>query len=283
MVLDDDLSKIIENEFENAFKILDELSIIKYIEEVYRINYKKPKLKIKKDEILENNSLFKGEYSPFENKIIFSKKAIKEDIDGQLKILSYKKIKRYINNTQNIEYLNISYNLKFLYPFYINKRNIRKAIAKAIILSAIFHEIWHSIDFNILDSLTKDLTIKDRDHLLTIFYNPYNQELRASAFEVVMYYLANGFYKYKKGYIAAYKNIPICREYIEKLNINEYINRIIFYELGFCYGNIIVAAYKSSLKENIYNIIDDIVYLDKERAIDVIKFYGDNPNKLLHD
>jgi hypothetical protein len=55
------------------------------------------------------------------------------------------------------------------------------------------------------------------------------------------------------------------------------------YELGLCYGNIIVAKYKSSLKENIYKVIDDIIHLNKERAIDEIRLYGDNLEWLSHD
>jgi len=177
----------------------------------------------------------------------------------------------------------MSYNSIFLYPFCINKRNIREAIAESITRSKMLHERWHSFDYMILDKLEKDSTIKDRDYLLTILNNHDNLELRASAFEVIMYYLVNDFYKHEKGYIAVYHNIPICREFIDKLKRKEGIYTYVPYDLGFCYGNTVVAANKSSLKENIYNIIDDIVHLDKERAIDTIKFYGDNPNKLLHD
>jgi len=271
------LNEIIESEFENAFEILEKLGIIEYIKREYKIDYKKPKL-----EILKNNSLFKGAYSPSENKIIFSKKSIKEEIDDQLKIFKLQKTKRYINDIQGIKYLNKSYNLIFLYPFYINEENIRKAIAKAIIRSTMFHEIWHFIDFSILHKLKKDSTIKDREYLLAILNNPNNRELRASVFEVVMYYLVNGFHKDEKEYITASSNILICTHiygnYIEKININ----RIISYELGFCYGNTVVAKYKSSLEENIYNIIDDIIHLDKERAINVIKLYGDNLKKRLY-
>ncbi|NAZ26471.1 MAG: hypothetical protein GU343_02985 [Nanoarchaeota archaeon] len=217
-----------------------------------------------------------GEYSPFENKIIFSKKSIKEEIADLLKILSYKKIKRYINDIQGIKYLNKSYNLIFLYPLYIDERDIRNSIAKSIIRSTIFHEIWHSIDFSILHKLVENSTIKEIEYLITIFYNPYNLELRASAFEVVMYYLVNGFYKDEKVYKTVHDNILTCRNYIKKINElekNEYINRITFYEIGFCYGNIIVAKYKSSLEKNIYNIIDDTIHLDEKRAIEVIKHY----------
>ena len=272
----DDLDKIIESEFENAFEILDELGIIEYIKREYKIDYKKPKL-----EILKDNHTFFGAYSKFENKIIFSKESIERDINNQLKSLSYKEIKA-------IEYLNKSYIPILLYPFYINDRNIRKSIAEAFILLIIFHEIWHSIDDSILLQLSKDSTIRDRDYRLTILNNPDNRELRASAFEVVMYYyyLVNNLYKDEKEYITAYTNILACRNYIEKideLEKNEYMRKTVPYDLGFCYGNIIVAKYKSSLEENIYRIIDDIIHLDKEKAIEVIKYYGDNPNKLLHD
>jgi len=267
------LDKIIEDEYEKAFESLHKFGIIKYIESKYKINYKEPKL-----EILEDVPSLVGRYSESKNKIIFSKKSIEREINKQLEFLGYKEIKRSTNDTQGIEYLNKLYNLIFLYPLYIIDINIKKAIAKSIIRSVMFHEIWHSIDFSILHKLEEDSTIKDIDYFTILD----NLELRASAFEVVMYYLVNGFYKHKKGYIAAYRNMSICREFIDKLEkVNIYTN--VHYNLGFCYGYIVVAAYKSSLKDNIYKIIDDIINLDKERAIDVIKHYGDNFEKLLHD
>jgi hypothetical protein len=321
-------------------EILDELGIIKYIEEKYGINYKKPKLEISEDE-----APYHSNYSYSENKIIFFKKGIEEEIDTQLKFLGYKEknersidellksldYKKIIINRLNIEhfgmssefienkirffkksieaidrqlkslgykeikdigYLNRSYKSIFLYPFYINEKDIIEAIAKAIIRWVMFHEFWHSIDTSILDKLLeKNSTIitvpKGRNYyLFTILIDLYNIELRACAFEVVMYYLVNGFHKDEKGYIAAYSNIPRCRNYIEKIKIlekNIYIKPLVAYDLGLCYGNIIVAKYKSSLEENIYNIIDDIIYLDRKRAIDAIKRYVYNPDKLLHD
>jgi hypothetical protein len=275
--LKDGLDKIIEEEFEKSIESLHEFGIIEYIESMYEINYIKPKL-----EILEDKPSIIGGYSEFVNEIKISKKSIEREIDNQLKFLGYKKIRRSISDIQGIAYLNKSYNSIFLYPFYINGGDIRNAIAEFIILSIMFHELWHSIDFSILHKLVKDSTIKDIDYL-TISKN---LELRASAFEVVMYYLVNGFYKHEKGYRAAYNNIPICRDYIEKidkLEKNEDMNTYVPYDLGFCYGGITVAANKLSLEKNIYNIIDDIIHLDKERAINVIKHYGDNSDKLLHD
>jgi hypothetical protein len=207
-------------------------------------------------------------------------------IDKQLESLGYKKIEKSTNDTQDIGYLNMSHNSILFYPFYINKRNIRKAIAKFIIRSIMFHEFLHSIDYSILDMLKEDFTIKDKDYLSTILKDQDNLELRASAFEVIMYYLVNGFHKDERGYIAAYANIPICRKYVEKIHIlekNRFMEDFIPYDLGRCYGNIIVAKYGSSLEENIDKIIDDIIYLDKEKAIEVIKNYIYNPDKLLHD
>ena len=78
----------------------------------------------------------------------------------------------------------------------------------------------------------------------------------------------------------------MCRKYIEKMDIlekNEDKNKYVPYGLGFCYGNIIVAKYGPSLKENIYKIIDDIIHLNEERAIDVIKLYGDNLEWISND
>jgi len=270
------LDKIIENEYKNTFEILDKLDIIKYIKDNYKINYKEPEL-----EILEYIPIIIGGYSRSKNKIIFSKKSIESLIDEQLEFFGYKEIKRSTNDTQGIKYLNMSFNSIFLYPFCIN-RNIREAIAESIIRSKMLHERWHSFDYMILDKLEKDSTIKDRDYLLTILNNHDNLELRASAFEVVDY-LVNGFYKHEKGLAAAYSNIPTCREFIDKLERKEDIYTYVPYDLGFCYGNTVVAANRSSLKENIYNIIDDIIHLDKERVINVIKHYGDNSDKLLHD
>jgi hypothetical protein len=298
--LKDGLDKIIEREYKKAFEILEELGIIKYIEDKYikntfeslhkygiiknmYTNYEKPKLEILENDISKNEPSVPGEaageYSLSENKIKISKKSLEMDIDNidsHLELLGYKEIRVSIGDIQYIEYPDILYNLKFLYPFYVNDGDIIESIARAIILSIMFHEIWHSIDFSILDKLEKDPNIKDRDYLLTILNDHYNLEVRASAFEVVMYYLVNGFHKDEKGYMAAYKNIPECRKYIEeidKLENNGYKNIVNPYELGFCYGNIIVAKYGSSLKENIHDIIKDIIYLDKKRAIDEIKHY----------
>jgi hypothetical protein len=148
-----------------------------------------------------------------------------------------------------------------------------------------YHEGGHLIDYMILHKLSEDSTIKDRDYLLTILNNHDNLELRASAFEVIMNHL-NDPYNDKKGYITVYFNIPTCINYIKEINElekNKYKKKYVPYDLGFCYGNIIVAKYKSSLEENIDKIIDYIIHLDKKRAIDAIKYYGDNLNNLLHD
>jgi len=276
------LDKIIEREYKKAIEGLRKFKIIEYIERKYGIDYKIPELEIVDD---DDDLLITGKYLPLENKIRISKKSIEIDIDNidsHLEFLGYKEIRGSIGDTQYIEYPDILYNSKFLYPFYVDDGDIIESIARAIILLIILHEFWHSIDFSILNKLKKDPTIKDRDYLLTILNDHDNFELRASASEVVMDFLVNGFHKDERGYIAAYKNIPECRNYIEeidKLEKNDYI----LYKLGFCYGNIIVAKYGSSLEENIDKIIDDIVYLDKERAIDEIKHYVYNPDKLLHD
>jgi len=274
------LDEIIESEFEKAFEILDKY--IEYIKREYGIDYKKPELIILEDEILKDKPSIIGSYSPIANIIIFSKKSIEREID--------KLLKKYLSYIiKGREYLNRGYNSIFMYPLYINEKNekdIRKAIAEFIIRSTIFHEIWHSIDNSILDKLEKDPTIKDRDYLLTILKDHDNFELRASAFQVVMYYLVNGFHKHKKGYICKYVNIPMGRKYIEKLDIlekNKNTKEYVPYDLGYYYGNIIVAKYGPSLKENIYKVINDIIHLDKKRAIDEIKLYGDNLEWISND
>ena len=294
--LKDDLDKIIEREYEKAFEILDKHDILKYIENYiennygniksnYKIEYIKPKLKI-----LDDEHSFKAKYSPTKNKIVFSKGSIRSDIDRQyflIKYFSYKEdIERLIDRPlkdlgykeiKDIEYLNNSIDSKILlYPSYINERNKIESIAESITRLVMFHEIWHSIDRYILRKLEKDPTIKNRDYLLTILNDRDNIELRASAFEAIMYYLASGFHKDERGYMAAYFNIPKCREYIEEINMLEnygYKDVGSPYDLGFCYGNIIVAKYRSSLDKNIHKIIDDIIHLNKERAIEVIKHY----------
>jgi len=133
--------------------------------------------------------------------------------------------------------------------------------------------------------LKEDPTIKDRDYLLAILNNRNNREIQASAFQIAIYYLEEGFNNVEV-YKTINSNILMCREYIEEVNElkdDKYLNKYIPYDLGFCYGGIIVAKYKSSLAKNIYKIIDDIIHLDKERAIEVIKYYVYNPDKLLHD
>jgi hypothetical protein len=264
--LNDDLDKInldeiIERDYKKAIESLRKFKIIEYIERKYEIDYKIPEL-----EIVEDDPSIIGKYLPLENKIRISKKSIERELNNYLEFLGYKK--GSISDMSDIAYLNISYNSKFLFPFYVNKRNIRKAIAEVIILLTIFHEIWHSIDLNILNKLKNDSAIKDNDY--STFLK--NFELRASAFGFIMYYLVNGFYKDEKGYMAAYKNIPECRNYIENIDKIEKKDRIL-YDLGYCYGNNIIATNKELLKENIYNIIDGIVRLDKERAIKVINLY----------
>ena len=316
------LDKIIERKYEETFEILEELGIIKYIENKYiknafeslhkygiiesiHINYEKPKLEILENDISKNKPSIPGEvageYSLSENKIKISKKFIEIYIDAQLKFLGdYEgKIKRSLDNIlkslgykgsisdiKDIGYLYVAHNLVFLYPSYINEKNKRESIAEAIALLLTLHEGWHSSDNNILKILNKlnidsiiksDSTIKYIYYLLNILDNILdNPELRASAFEVPMYYLVNGFHKDERGYMAAYFNILKCGEYIEEANIlenDEYKNIVSPYDLGYCYGNIIVAKYKSSLDKYIYKIIDDIMLLNEKRAIEVIKRY----------
>jgi hypothetical protein len=311
----------IENKYiKNAFESLHKYGIIKNM----YTNYKKPKLEILEDNMSKNEPSVAGEvageYSLSENKIKISKKFIESYIDGQLKFLgdyegeikrSLDKIlkslgyKGSISDIQNIGYLYAAHNLIFLYPSYINERNKRESIAESTALLITLHEGLHSFDNNILNILNKldidnisnklniDSIIKNDSTTKYIYYLLYilnnildNPELRASAFEVVMYYLVNGFHKDERGYIAAYANITMCRKYIEEINKlqnDNNKNKYVPYDLGFCYGNIIVAKYRSSLEENIHKIIDDIMLLNEKKAIEVIKNYVYNPDKLLHD
>ncbi|MFP3166976.1 MAG: hypothetical protein RXQ68_00915 [Candidatus Nanopusillus sp.] len=282
--MNNSLDKIIEDEFKKFIENLRKFHIIEYIESNYKIKFTEPKLKI-----LESKSLIAGEYSPSKNQIIISKKSIERLTNSQLKFLGYKEIEISIIDIQHIEYLNIpykSYKSTFVYPLYIKKRNIIETIKEFFIHLAMSHEGWHAIDQIILNKLAEDPTIKDRGYLLTILNNHDNLELRASVFQFIDYYLAKGFHKDERGYIAAYFNIPTCIDYIKELaelEKNKYKSKLVPYDLGLCYGNIIVAKYRSSLEKNIYKVIDDIIHLDKEKAIDVIKNYVYNPDKLLHD
>ena len=314
-----DILKYIEDKYiKNVFESLHKHGII----ESMHTNYKKPKLEILEDNISKNEPSVTrevaGEYSLSENKIKISKKFIESYIDDQLKFLDHheEEIKRSldkilkslgykgsISDIKDIGYLYVAHNLVFLYPSYINEKNKKESIAEAIALLISLHEGWHSSDNNILNILNKldinnilmniesiiknDSTIKYIHYLFNISNNILdNPELRASAFEVVMYYLANGFHKDERGYIAAYFNILKCGEYIEEINnqkngnnnnkqddINNFNYDLSPYDLGYCYGNIIVAKYKSSLDKYIYKIIDDIMLLNQKRAIEVIKHY----------
>jgi len=80
---------------------------------------------------VEDDPSIIGKYLPLENKIRISKKSIERELNNYLEFLGYKK--GSISDMPDIAYLNISYNSKFLFPFYVNKRNIRKAIAEVII------------------------------------------------------------------------------------------------------------------------------------------------------
>jgi len=300
------LDKIIDSEYEKAFEILDKY-VARYIKNEYGIdNYKMPELVI-----LEDNSLligtylpisnsFVGRYVPALNQIIFSKNFIERFVNSQLKFLGYKRgieeimnrrlkflgykeIKVSISDAQDIGYLYIKHNLLFLYPSYINDRNKKESIAEFIVRLATFHEGLHLFDYMILHKLAENSIIEYINYSDNISNNG---ELRATASEVVMDFLASGLYKDERVYIPVYSNIPICRTYIEKLDIlekNKNTKEYVPYDLGFCYGNIIVAKYGPSLKENIYKIIDDFIHLNEERAIDEIKNYVYNPDKLLHD
>jgi len=318
-ILDEfDIIKYIEEKYiKKALESLHKFGIIEDIESMHT-NYEKPKLEISEDYISKNESSVPeevaGQYLLSENKIKISKKFIESYIDDQLKFLNHHEgkiitsldeilkdlhYKGSISDIQDIGYLYVNHNSIFLYPSYINERNKKESIAEAITLLITLHEGWHSIDNNILkilnnlnpvnivNKLKNNSTIIYMDYLLNILENILeNPELRASAFEVIMYYLANGFHKDEREYVAAYRNILTFGEYIEEINKqqndknknkqdgnNDFNYDLSPYYLGYCYGNIIVAKYGPSLKENIYKIIDNIMLLNKKRAIEVIKPY----------
>jgi hypothetical protein len=120
-------------------------------------------------------------------------------------------------------------------------KNIRSNIIKTVINSIVTHEIGH--------------------HIVGL------GEWKASAFEYLVYFYKNEFYNYPEVYKIIEENIKVCKTYIEE---NKRLN---IYELGKCYGNIIIHKNKQSTNINIKDIIEEIKNLSEKDIINTIKNY----------
>ena len=108
--------------------------------------------------------------------------------------------------------IKLSKNSIISYPFYVDMKNIKNNIIKTVTDIIIAHEIGHAI--------IRSIGSKG--------------EWKASAFEYPVYFYKNEFYNYPEVYKIIEENIKVCKTYIEE---NKRLN---IYELGRCYGNIIL-------------------------------------------
>jgi len=173
----------------------------------------------------------------FDKKIFIIKKQLEKTVNRILDKLSNNNIK-----DSSIIGIKLSKNSIISYPFYVDIKNIKNNIMKTVTDTVITHEIGHAV-------------IRS------------NNEWKASAFEYIVYFYKNEFYKYPEVYKIIEENIKICKSYIEE---NKRLNR---YELGSCYGNIIIHKNKQLTNINIKDIIEEIKNLSKKDVIDAIKNY----------
>jgi len=174
-------------------------------------------------------------------KIFIIKKQLEKTVNRILDDLSHHNIK-----DSSVISIKSSKNSIVLYPFYINmKKDIVNDIVKTITDIVVIHETAHYI-FGI-------------------------DEGKTSAFDYLVYFYKNKFYNYPEVYKIIEENIKICKTYIEE---NKRLN---IYELGRCYGNIIIHKNKQLTNINIKNIIEEIKNLSKKDIINVIKNYEINP------
>jgi hypothetical protein len=177
-----------------------------------------------------------GIYFFFDKKIFIIKKQLEKTINRILDELNNNNIK-----DSSIIGIKLSRNNIILYPFYVDIKNIKNKIIKSVINSTVNHEIGH--------------------HIVGL------DEWKASAFEYLVYFYKNEFYKYPEVYKIIEENIKICKSYIKE---NKRLNR---YELGSCYGNIIIHKNKQMTDINIKDIIEEIKNLSEKDVIDTIKNY----------
>jgi len=141
--------------------------------------------------------------------------------------------------------IKLSKNSIILYPSYVDIKNIKNNIIKTVTDVIMAHEVGHAIIHSIVSK----------------------GEYKTSAFEYLVYFHKNEFYNYPEVYKIIEKNIKICKSYIEE---NKRLN---IYELGRCYGNIIIHKNKQQTNINIKDIIKEIKKLSKKDIIDTIKNY----------
>jgi len=178
-----------------------------------------------------------GIYFP-SKKIFIIKKQLEKTANKILDELSNNNIK-----DSSIISIKLSKNSIISYPFYLDMKNIKNNIMKTVTDIIIAHEIGHAV--------IRSIGSKG--------------EWKASAFEYLVYFYKNEFYNYPEVYKIIEENIKVCKTYIEenkKLNI---------YELGRCYGNIIIHKNKQSTNINIKDIIEEIKNLSEKDIINTIK------------
>jgi hypothetical protein len=177
-----------------------------------------------------------GLYFP-NKKIFIIKKQLEKTVNRILGDLGHHNIK-----DSSIIGIKLSKNSIISYPFYVDIRNIKNNIMKTVTDTLVVHEIGHDV----LRS---------------------NDEWKASAFEYIVYFYKNKFYKYPEVYKIIEENIKVCKIYIEE---NKRLN---IYELGRCYGNIIIHKNKQLTNINVKDIIEEIKNLSKKDIINTIKDY----------
>jgi len=172
-----------------------------------------------------------------DKKIFIIKKHLEETVNRILDDLSHSNIK-----DSSVIGIKSSKNSIVLHPFYINmKKDIVNDLVKTITDIVVIHE--------------------------TVHYIFGNDERKTSTFEFLVYFYKNEFYKYPEVYEIIEENIKICKTYIEE---NKELDA---YELGRCYGNIIIHKNKQSTNINIKDIIEEIKNLSKKDVIDTIRNY----------
>jgi hypothetical protein len=181
--------------------------------------------------------VFPGFYNFLTKEIFILKKQLEKTVNEILDELN--------NNIKDSSVIGIklSKNSIISYPFYVDIKNIRNKVIKTVTDTIIAHEIGHAV----IRSISRE------------------RELKASAFEYLVYFYKNEFYNYPEVYKIIEENIKIYKTYIEE---NKRLN---IYELGRCYGNIIIHKNKQSI--NIKDIIEEIKNLSEKDVIDTIKNY----------
>ncbi len=181
-----------------------------------------------------------GIYFLLDKKIFIIKKQLEKIVNRILGELNCNNIK-----DSSIIGIKLSKNSIILYPFYIDTKNIKNNIMKTVTDIIIAHEIGHAV-------------------LLSIGRRG---EWKASAFEYLIYFYKNEFYNYPEVYKIIEENIKICKTYIKENK------KLSVYDLGGCYGNIIIHKNKQATNINIKNIIEEIKNLSEKDVINTIKNY----------